>query len=92
MPHKSIHFTSPPLPPIRQSKGNRIALVIDELVVKHQNPCIRDHIRESICAHLRIKNQYTMILNNTTKCSLAQLVVIAQVLQVTVDQLILWEV
>jgi transcriptional regulator with XRE-family HTH domain len=74
---------------LRQFKGNRLALVIDKHVVDQSNPGLREAYKEKICASLKIKkNSYTMILNNTGQPSLAQLVLIAQILEVKLDDLV----
>ena len=75
---------------IRLVSGNAIALVIDGIVSQTRKPDLRQDFRTRICTALNISKSYTQMLNNKLQPSTAQLAVIAQVLEVTVDDLLVY--
>lgn len=72
---------------IQPFERNRIRYIIESMVDKQCNEALRDTIRDSICAALGITNRYSMMLNNTVQPSLKEATTIAQILEVSVDEL-----
>ena len=75
---------------LRLVTGNAIELVIDGIVSQARKPELRALFRERICETLNITKSYTQMLNNKLQPTTAQLAVIAQVLEVPVEQLLVY--
>lgn len=75
---------------LRHVTGNAIQLVIDGIVSQTRKPELRQDFRTRICTALNISKSYTQMLNNKLQPTTAQLAVIAQVLEVTVDDLLVY--
>jgi hypothetical protein len=76
---------------IRRYKANRIATFIDGRVSETDNPGLREEYRSRICTALQIGNRYTFILNNKVEPKVSELVVIAQILDTSMDTIITTE-